>query len=71
MICRACHGYTVKVLRTTTKDGEVRRARECAHCGEKWTTTEMHDQDVCLLRSAMSLVESAKSFFKEIGHGKA
>lgn len=69
MICRACHGYTVKVLRTTTNGSEVRRSRECAHCGERWTTTELHDQDVSFLRGAMALVESAKSFFKEIGNG--
>lgn len=69
MNCRACDGSSIKVLRTTTVGGEVRRSRECTHCGERWTTTELHDQDVGLLRSAMALVESAKSFFKEIGNG--
>lgn len=70
MNCQACDSDDIRVLRTTAKPGEIRRARECRDCGEKWTTTELHDQDVGLLRGALALVESAKSFFKEIGHGK-
>lgn len=70
MNCPACSDSDVRVLRTTAKPGEIRRARECMACGEKWTTTELGDTELSLLRGALTLVESAKSFFKEIGHGK-
>lgn len=69
MNCPACGGKP-RVLRTVDGAGETRRSRECQDCGERWTTTEVCDTQMSLLRNALALVESAKSFFKEIGHGK-
>lgn len=69
MNCPACHSWSTRVLRTVAKGPQVRRSRECSACGERWTTTELHDQELGLLRGALALVESAKSYFKEIGHG--
>ncbi len=41
MKCPVCHTDGHGVLRTVTRDDEIRRTRRCLRCGHTWATREL------------------------------
>lgn len=54
-LCRIC-SYGSKVTDTRRVSGAVRRRRECARCGERWTTYEVNSSFVAFALEAANMV---------------
>lgn len=44
MKCAVCAHEEHHVLRSTPKDGAIRRVRECKRCGHRWATIEQAEE---------------------------
>lgn len=53
--CPVCSHTETRVLRTTERDGRVRRTRQCCQCGHKWATVEMTEADALRVARVESL----------------
>lgn len=66
MICSACHSADSYIIRTTAKDGCVKRQRQCVTCGNRWFTLEA---DVATIEKAQQIIDAARHLQELVGEG--
>lgn len=45
MPCPLCNHPDSRVLRTTERNGQIRRTRQCERCGHRWPTVEITEAE--------------------------
>ena len=54
MNCPVCKHAEHHVLRSTSKEGAIRRVRQCDQCGHRWATLEQAEDQIETDRKALA-----------------
>lgn len=69
MICRDCESTETRVVASEQRGGLIARRRQCCACGARWTTHEIHEQELSVLQRAAAVLRSLGATFKELTNG--
>jgi len=66
--CPKCGSPKSVCYNSRPREGTVHRCRACPGCGHRWSTREVHTEDLYRMQAAEKILEQAASLFgKETG----